>query len=458
MQTMDFAKSIAKYAPIGRQYFELIPQRSIQISLFPKECTYNAIWDYNVSPEGRHYFPLCAENSVSGFVRLYEYLPDTGEFKLCFNLEDVVVTYPRNVRASKIHTSIDFLPDGRLIMTTHTTAAAPTHPYWLFFGYYSHPWEGYSGSNVLIYDPKTGKVEDLGIPVQRDSIYGACYDKTRNALYFNSYLRGHSYRMDLDNRHVTDYGQTTIQGSFYLKHGRDGNIYTTTRDGYFFRFNTQKQNLEDLGIQIPYGRSLNCNMMPHAADGPDGRMYVFNLTNAYLHTYDYDNNTLESMGCIVPDELWDDGWCYMHGGCGFDKYGVLWYVLSIRAEEENYLTLPHLCSLNVAKSGAKPRDMGAIGTREVVGRSCSEAHIYGDTFFMTFTNHGNDAPGMIRIDLEAIREDCDQPRIVGNDPYLYIGFSNGFDLYNGNLFTDGQPCYDSIAKSKEFGNVINLRK
>ena len=36
-------------------------------------------------------------------------------------------------------------------------------------------WEGFMGSNVLIYDSDTNEVEDLGIPVPRESIYEAKY-------------------------------------------------------------------------------------------------------------------------------------------------------------------------------------------------------------------------------------------------------------------------------------------
>ena len=85
MVDMDFKKKLQQYGPIDMKRHELIPQEGVLLSLFPKGCEYNAIWDYAISPEGRHYFALCAEHAYSAYVQFYEYLPDTGEFELCLH-------------------------------------------------------------------------------------------------------------------------------------------------------------------------------------------------------------------------------------------------------------------------------------------------------------------------------------------------------------------------------------
>ena len=41
------------------------------------------------------------------------------------------------------------------------------------------PWEGYQGSHILIYDYINDKVEDKGIPVPFESIYGETAEKLR---------------------------------------------------------------------------------------------------------------------------------------------------------------------------------------------------------------------------------------------------------------------------------------
>ncbi|MCL2461439.1 MAG: hypothetical protein FWF44_02135 [Defluviitaleaceae bacterium] len=450
MIDMDFKRSLQKVGPIDRKLHELIPQEGVQLSLFPPECRHNAIWDYAISPQGRHYFSLCAENTYSAYAQLYEYLPESGRFELCFKVEDSIVTYDRNVRASKIHTSISFMPDGRLIMTTHTTAAAPGHPHWLFMHYLNHPWEGYSGSNVLIYDPASKKVEDLGIPVQRDSIYGACYDPARNALYFSTYLRGHTFRLDLENRNLTDYGQMTGQGSFFLKMGRDGNIYTTTRNGCLLRINTRSQRIEDVGFQF-YPNSM---MMSHAIDGPDGRLYMFAQDCTNVFAYDYETQKVDRHYRIIPEEFDGDGWNYFHGGGGFDERGVLWYALLRRIGDENQYQMTYLCALDIAQKDPKAVNTGLLGTRDHSIRACCEAFVQNDTFYAVSSNHANEPPGIFRAGLEPVRRGLDKPRQICNDPYAYVAVAGGEKMYEGDLYADGEIYYQFIKEVLEYNRFI----
>ena len=439
MTELEFKKSLQTHKLASNERPELIPQEGLKISLFPDDCPCNAIWDYAISPEGRHYFSLCAELTYAGYVSLYEYIPETGEFKLCFNIEDKIITYDRNIRPSKIHTSICFMPNGKIIMTTHTTAKAPDHPHWLFMHYLNHQFEGYIGSNVLIYDPKSGKVEDLGIPVQRDTIYGACYDASHNALYFHTYLRGHTYRLDLDDRNLTDYGQTTMQGSFFLKLGRDGNIYTTTRNGCLFRINTQTQKIEDLDFQ--FKKSI---MMPHAVDGPDGKLYMFAHSCPYLYAYDYETQKTKMICYNIPKDVNFDKMDVAQYGGGFDDYGVLWYAVSIRANDESGFAMTYLCYIDDLH-GDNPTavKVGVIGTPEHGIASCCETFVLNDTFFGVSSNHSMDPPGMFKIELEPTRKNINNPRKRLNDPCFYIRIEGGENIYDGDLFKDGERYYQS---------------
>ena len=447
-----FKKSLQKIGPIDLIMHELIPQEGVKLSLFPKECPYNAIWDYAISPEGRHYFALCAEHAYLAYAQLYEYLPDTGEFELCFKVEDTIVTYDRNIRASKMHTSINFLPDGRIIMTTHNTAAAPGHRYWLFMHYLNHPWEGYSGSNVLIYDPATKKVEDLGIPVQRDTIYGACYDPVHHALYFHTYLRGHTYRLDLDNRHLTDYGQITGQGSFYLKMGRDGHIYSTTRNGCLFRINTGTQQIEDLGFRF----TPNSMMMPQAMDGPDGRLYMFAHNCPNIFVYDYEAQKVVRQHRNLPEDFSLEGWNYAFGGGGFDERGALWYTVSKRTgSDDSMYAMRYLCMLDLSQENPKVVNMGALGTREHSVCSSCDAFVRNDTLYAVTSNHAYDPPGIIKVELEPVRQGYDKPRLICNDPIVYIGLIDGDSMYEGDLFSDAEDYYQCRKDGIEYNLFVS---
>ena len=125
----------------SRKYFRsMISQRGIKQTFFHGQAEYNASWDYNVSPEGRHFFSVCAEGPKIDAM-LYEYIPESCEMIECVDTKKHIITYPRTVRPSKIHTCISFMEDGRLIMNNHTTAGAPSHPDWMTEAYFSHPCE-----------------------------------------------------------------------------------------------------------------------------------------------------------------------------------------------------------------------------------------------------------------------------------------------------------------------------
>jgi len=442
---LEYKKNLQKAVFDDLSFLDLIHQGDVTLSQFPPDCPYNSIWDYAVSPEGRHFVALCGEGNSSLYVQLHEYLPATGEFVLCFKLEDAVTTYSRTIRASKIHTSICFMPDGRLIMTTHTTASAPSHPHWLYFHYLNHPFEGYIGSNIITYDPKTGKTEDLGIPVQRDTIYGACYDPSHNALYFNTYLKGHAYRFDLDGRKLTNYGQVTEQGSFFLKLGRDGNIYTSTRNGCLIRYNTETQEVEDLGFRFP--ESI---MLGHAEDGPDGRLYLFANWCPYICAYDYDTGKTEVV-CPGAFDGFKEGTIFGYYGGGFDEYGVLWYVLRAhRGNSEGICAFTFLCRLDLNEKNPKPVNMGLLGNRRIMPNCCCECFVRDDTFFAITSNHATDSPGVFKIGLESLRKNESTPRERCMDPWLYIGFTNGQELYDGDLLTDGEIYYRATKEMQEW--------
>ena len=76
---------------------ELIPQSTVKHTIVSQEPEHVSIWDYAVSPQGRHFFSVCAEAHSTNYARLYEYFPDTGHCQKVFSLEDVIVTYDRAI-------------------------------------------------------------------------------------------------------------------------------------------------------------------------------------------------------------------------------------------------------------------------------------------------------------------------------------------------------------------------
>ena len=446
----------------SEQCLQMIPQEAIK-QCFIDAPGYNAAWDYCITPEGRHFISCCAEGTFPEYVKLYEYFPDRNEMKLCFDVEKSLVVYPRTIRPSKVHTSMNVMPDGRLIMATHTTASAPNHPCWMPEAYYTHMWEGFMGSNIIVYDPDTGKVEDLGIPVPRDTIYGAKYIAGHDCLFFSTYMRGHTYRFDLKDRSVTDYGQCTEFGVYNLAKASDGNLYFTTRSGALWRFDTKILKPEYTGVEIPEDdtkvrvRNMpNCgrnrNVMAYSANGRDGRLYFTVHVGNRFFAYDPETNKLEKLGYTIPEGLRELTPYAMVSGMAFDAYGMLWYTCGAGH------TGLHLCRIAIMDPKAEPEDFGLIGTERRVQVAVENLLIRGEILYMSDTNHSADTPGVVAVDLNLVREKAQESKILCQDPVLYIDERNqkpkNESLYRGNLARDSSHFKDFLNQCARDGRYI----
>ncbi len=390
---------------ISDDNLKLIPQNVVKRAMFDKNDRRNAIWDMHISKSGRCFVALCAEQHVSEAVSLYEYSFSKNKFELCFNFEKEVCRFKDAITPSKIHTSMCDMNDGRIIMTTHTTAQSPVHPYWHPEPFYNHTFEGYQGSNILIYNPETGILENKGVPVPHESIYGACYDPKNNCLYFTGYFRGHLYRFDVDNCDVTDYGKVTEFGSFRLHLGRDGNIYSASRSGYFYRINTETKQIEELGIFFPKDyepySTLKHIQLDYIVDAPDGNLYLKYIFGKNLYRYNYESNTLQCVGEYCPQTL-ETVDPYSAFGLVCDENGVFWYAICT-CDEHFELNNAYLCRWDVL-NGGKPQNMGILGTPERSLTVCSEMIYRDGILYVADSNHHFDVPGVFTVDLRALEK------------------------------------------------------
>ena len=203
---------IGKTSYFGRfedpEKFRLINQHGTRVRKLKDVvgAHYNSSWDMSASPfDGTMYISPTDETYNScQHTRLVAYNHAADEFKICFKAEEYVLPHFLQEPITKLHTSINFMPDGSIIATTHNSSAPKHHRNWMPLAHVEHPWDGFPGSNVLHYDPKTGKTENLGVPVPRESIYGSCYDPKYNALYMIGFRKGHVYRLDLNTHEVKE--------------------------------------------------------------------------------------------------------------------------------------------------------------------------------------------------------------------------------------------------------------
>lgn len=406
--------------------FRLIPQGGIRIRRDPADTHYPSCWDMNVSPyTGTLYFAPCDETGIGAQTRLVSYDWDSDSAKIDVKIERLTLPRDRHMPHSKLHESITFLPNGHVIATTHSTDRGKYQPEWMPFAHVDHVYDGFPGSIVVDYDPKTGVALNLGTPVPRESIYGMTYDPKYNAIYMIGFMRGHVYRMDLDERTVKDLGKAAEVFCYRLHLGPDGHIYGMTKSGYLWRVNVDTQELEDLNWRLPaqpwnYVANTWYRYMAQAHN-VSGHEFVFhgcNQNNFFL--FDTDTLQVRDLGpkkmfhCESDFEITD----YENNEFGVDKDGVLWYTQEpyhyYHATDE-YVKAPSALLLMRFdfRAGKEPEVVGILGTQQyaLTHETCSCLDTKRDRFFII----GSTKPvadmdrepvqSLFMIDLSVLREE-----------------------------------------------------
>lgn len=415
--------------------YRLINQAGVRVRLLADTVGtgHSSCWDMNTSPfDGMMYMaPTDERKGVGAHTRLVSYDHNKDELKLCVEVEKLILPHPLQMPHSKLHTSINFMQDGTLIATTHTTAGPAHHPEWMPLAHIDHAYDGFPGSIVLHYDPKTGHAENYGIPVPRESIYGSCYDPYHNRLYMIGFMRGHVYSLSLDDRKVKDLGKQAEIFNYRLHLGPDGNIYSMTKSGYLYRVNTATDELEDLNWRLPaYPHSDIHNTwyryMSQAENIDDTHFCFCNGRGEEMFVFDCETLTVSSMGRRAPFDYTSD----FHiapislNEFGMDKYGVLWYALvgapqqPIKDDFYHYPNPMFLFRWDF-RNGKDAECLGIVGTPDhvtptayafCVDKVNDVIYIQGAGYGFKDKNKGI-APGLgfMAIDLKEFREKMYEP-------------------------------------------------
>ncbi len=402
-----------------------INQTGVRTIINSEYPTYTDCWDSNIAPDGTLYFAPADETGNGRHTRLLAYDYTTNTIKTCFKAEDYILPTKRQFPICKLHESITFLPDGRVFATTHSTDRPPHHPEWLPYAHYSHTWEGWAGSHMLVYDPKTGKTENLGMVTPRESIYGATYDAKYNNIYMIGFMRGHIYKYSLDDKTVTDLGKAAEVFCFRLHVGPDQHIYGITKSGFLFRINVDTCELEDLNWRVPEYPDNYCNntwyrYMSNAVN-VGNKIIMATFCGDEFFEYDCYTQEVTPIGRKSPfEELFD----FMPttqavNDIAIDKYGVLWYVIATSAfqkpaDDYRVYKLPNYLIRWDYKNGKKPECLGAIANENFGMRHCSGIHVDHkyDILYAVDAPHMDEVPvSIFAIDLAKFR-----PHMYENGP------------------------------------------
>lgn len=413
-----FVKTLQYGCP---ETFALIPQEGVTMCHPEGYPTSNCCWDATLSPDGTFYLSLGSENGEGNYAYLNRYNEQENKIETCFYTKDYILPQKRSFPGSKLHSNIDFLPDGRIICCNHTTDKPPHHPEWLPYAYHSHPWESFAGSSIFIYDPKTGFVDSCGIPAPKETLYGGVYSEKTNSYYTVGFFKGHIVKYNLTTREATDLGKGIETCSHRLHIGPDQNIYYTSPAGWLNRINTDTDELEWTGIRLPKHQTPDVEerWIPRYLTSyfnlDDDRMLVLAGYANQMYEYNIRTNEIKEYGQLIScGELFEGyGNIYYNFSGDLDKDGVLWYSVSPRLqapEHDKNRTLPTIAYLLRWdwQHGGKQELMGLIGVPERVFWLVSDLRIdrERDILFAAASADQGQTPPVIRIDLAAQRRNA----------------------------------------------------
>jgi len=243
--------------PVNLSQVDGLNESLYEVVYFPDFTGQNSIWDLVCDPnEGKIYVGLCSECAdkpgVSGVCAVYD--PKTGKVGEAFTNEKVISDYEaKNGRLphGKVHSALDWLADGRLISCTHVTSPGVGRPFWDLQHSYDDYRTGWEGSHIIVYDPKTGKAKDWGIPVPRADFNGGGLDPQKENYYLVDFLRGNMVRFDLKTREVKDYGNIRYRTSDRFQWDRIGRMFFFASNGRVWRFTPDTEKLKALNVYLP---------------------------------------------------------------------------------------------------------------------------------------------------------------------------------------------------------------
>ena len=270
--------------------------------LFPGHDDLNAVWDLHVS--GPYiYIALCAEAPYNSSAVLYRYDTRTGEKKIILNPDKKIgIDLETGVLpASKFHTAIRTMKDGRLFMVTHNTAPGRYQPYWYLLNMWHDP-TGFS-SRAFIYDQNTEVVTYKGIPIPNEDIYYGKLDKELN-LYYASGLRNRTlYVLDLNDMSVTEIVNQPSWIAIVID--TDHMVYTYDNKGRIWKWDPFKKESTMTNLQMPLNPLLKKKFAActFSWKDEDGWIYAAVQYNNRICRYKPNEGIMEDLG---NPTLWNE--------------------------------------------------------------------------------------------------------------------------------------------------------
>lgn len=237
--------------------------------------------------DGKLYIGLCTH---AGPAHFYQYDPATDKMRHIANVSQFLGEIGKGIRVTaKFHTRAVEDRQGRIYFGTMCEDGGPLNiePY------------SWQGPHWIRYDPKTDKLEDLGLINRLWGVYGFAIDRKRNYLFASAW-NGHIYRFDIDRKVTRDLGR--VDDWDVIRHivaDEEGNVYGCFPPrAQIWKYDAKTERIYDLSISIPvdptiFPRTMTNPMLERKAiwrvvqwDPIDKAVYGVNGGNSILFKYD----------------------------------------------------------------------------------------------------------------------------------------------------------------------------
>ena len=262
----------------------------MRFKVIPGLPQHDVVYGAATGVDGRIYLGVSNESHPGLHALIYRYDPDTDTVTRIVDFAELFPEARDPVRPPhcKIHLTLCIGGGGRVYAASHLTAPPIGDRCHRVWETYDDPRRGYTGSHLVMHDPSTGEVRDLGIVMEREGMQVMTADPARDELYMISYPRSHFLVYRVATGEVIDLGRISFERSFGLCCSM-GYVYTADDYGYLLRYDPERVRMERLPVQIPDApwRDGGGNIIRRMALGLDGvRMYGMGAKSARLFEYD----------------------------------------------------------------------------------------------------------------------------------------------------------------------------
>lgn len=200
-----------------------------------------AMWDgLCAAGDGKVYSGLISEGETA---HLYVYDPAKDANVLLFDIAEALGERGQGIRTSgKIHNRPVEDNQGNLYFVPLNNGSGPRTIDYL----------SWRGGRWLKYDPKTGRLENLGLVDEGVGIYPLTIDRSRDYL-FGVGFTGYLYRFDIRNRVTKNLGRVSnwdVCRNIFCDD--QGNVYGSFPTARVWKYEAATEKVRDLSIRMPF--------------------------------------------------------------------------------------------------------------------------------------------------------------------------------------------------------------